>query len=288
MTALACGNLGRSVRAVALALAFAWAAPGLAQNPPALPATADLGGRAAADAKTASEQVVAGLSEHQINITTNFSGSEILVYGAVKREAPIPEEPPLQVIVTLEGPPTKVAVRKKGHVFGIWINTESVVINSAPSLYIVATSGPLDKILSATDDLRYHITIPRRIHDVGLTSMAPDSPSFIRALIRIREQEGLYALQQDAVTINQSTLFSTRVKLPANLTEGRYKLRIFLTRGGKVVSQYDSEVGVYKTGLERWLYRLSQNQAAIYGFLSLAIAVAAGWLASAAFQVFKR
>ena len=75
--------------------------------------------------------------------------------------------------------------------------------------------------------------------------------------------------------------------MPANLTEGDYATRIFLTRGGKVVSQYETSIDVRKVGLERWLFNLSRQQPLIYGLLSLTIAIAAGWGASAAFRLMR-
>jgi uncharacterized protein (TIGR02186 family) len=233
------------------------------------------------------EQIVAGLSENQIAITASFSGSSILVFGAVKREAP-PAEPPLQVIITLQGPRTPVLVSRKGHVFGLWINTANVRITQAPAYYAIATSAPLSKILSQTDDLRYKITIPRAIRETGVASQASDPHTFIDALIRLREKNGLYAVNEGAVTIEQSTLFRTRLKLPANLTEGLYTARIFLTRNGHVVATQKTDIRVRKIGVERWLFQLAQHQPAVYGLLSLVIAIAAGWLASAVFRLARR
>ena len=42
------------------------------------------------------ESVVLGLSQDEIAITTSFDGSEILVFGAVKREVPVPDGPELE------------------------------------------------------------------------------------------------------------------------------------------------------------------------------------------------
>ena len=42
---------------------------------------------------SAEEEVVAGLSQNRIAITANFDGSELLIFGAVKREAPPPRAP---------------------------------------------------------------------------------------------------------------------------------------------------------------------------------------------------
>ena len=59
------------------------------------------------------ETVVAGLSSDSVAITASFDGSEILIYGAIKRETPIPSGPPLQVIVTVEAPSSGVTVWRK-------------------------------------------------------------------------------------------------------------------------------------------------------------------------------
>ena len=95
-----------------------------------------------------------------------FSNEQILIYGAVKREAPIPASK-LDVIVTVEGPSTPLIIRKKDRVAGIWINRERVRIDAAPSFYAVATTGPLSTILSETDNLRHRITIPRAVRAVA-------------------------------------------------------------------------------------------------------------------------
>ena len=88
--------------------------------------------------------------------------------------------------------------------------------------------------------------------------------------------------------MDEQTLFRTAIELPAALTEGDYQTRIFLTRGGEVISQYQTSIFVRKVGLERWLFALSRENAFIYGLMSLAIAIAAGWGASAVFSAFRR
>ena len=46
---------------------------------------------------------------------------------------------------------------------------------------------------------------------------------FTEALIRIREDEGLYRLDEGSVSLIDQTLFRADVSLPANLVEGAYK-----------------------------------------------------------------
>ncbi|WP_170333396.1 TIGR02186 family protein [Ruegeria arenilitoris] len=233
------------------------------------------------------EQVVLGLSQDRVAITATFDGSEILIFGAVKRETPIPPGPPLEVIVAVAGPSSPVMVRRKARKLGIWVNTDSVLVDLAPSFYAVATSGPLDDILSDTEDLRYRISIERAIRSVGAAMHIRGAQSFADAVVRIREDEGLYSIRENTVAVDEQTLFRTSIAMPADLTEGDYKARIFLTRGKQVISQFETTIDVRKVGLERFLYNMSRQQPVWYGLMSLVIAIAAGWGASTAFRLLR-
>ena len=232
------------------------------------------------------ETIVADLSQRHVSITTNFNGSEILIFGAVRREGPRNADP-LDVIITVAGPPSPITVRKKDRVAGIWVNTDQAELDSAPSFYAVLSTGNLDDLISATEDLRHRITTPQLIRavDVGATEGAEN---FVDALIRIRKDEGAYQRRDNSVGIIDETLFRATVELPANLTEGDYETTMYLVRNGEVVNKFATSIDVQKVGLERFLFNLAHNQPLIYGLMSLAIAIAAGWLASAAFTVILR
>ena len=235
----------------------------------------------------AEEALVTGLSQNRVQITANFDGSEILIYGAVKRDAPPPKDPPLEVIVTVEGPSTSLIIRRKERVAGIWLNRSAVTVDAAPSFYAVATTDKLDKILSETEDLRHHITIPQVIRAVGISDEAENAPDFIDALERIRLDESRYRIAERTVQLADETLFRTDVALPANLTEGIYKVRLFILRGGVVLDAQERLIAVRKTGLERFLFNLAHEQPLLYGVLSLVLAAVAGWGASAAFRFIR-
>lgn len=233
------------------------------------------------------EEVIADLSQDRVSITTNFDGSEILIFGAVKRDETSAEGSPLDVIITVSGPSERVTVRRKARVAGIWVNTAAVEVDRAPSFYSVSTTGPLDEVLRETEDLRYKITINRAIRSVGAPHEISDSQSFTEALIRLKLDDGTYQTLENSVDLIDQTLFSTRVALPANLREGEYETRFFLTRDGVVVGSSETLIFVQKVGLERFLYNLAHNQPLAYGLLSLAIAILAGWIASTVFAYLR-
>ncbi|MBT7906489.1 MAG: TIGR02186 family protein [Marinovum sp.] len=237
-------------------------------------------------APVAAEEVVLGMSHDEVAITATFDGSEILVFGAIKRETKI-SPVPLQLIVAVSGPSKPLLVRRKERKFGIWVNTDTVEVDSAPSFYAIATSAPWDQAVSDTEDLRHKISINRAIRSVGAPMHIENAQSFSDAVMRIRKKSGLYQLRENTVAVDQQTLFRTSIEMPANLTEGNYKTRIFLTRNGQVVSDFETDIDVRKVGLERFLFALSRENPLAYGLMSLAIAIFAGWSASAVFQFIR-
>ena len=260
----------RLTRSVAILAALVWAS--------AVPAAA----------QAPEEKVIAGLSQTHVSITTDLSGSEIFIYGAIKRDAPVPKDWPLDVIVAVTGPLEPVIVRKKERKFGIWINDAGVTVDTAPSLYAVATTGPFRDIISFTDDFRYKVGIENLVHFIGETYDKEFKEGYPEALVRLRRASGIYFELIGAVKVIDETLFETRIRLPANLVEGDYRARIFLLRDKAVVDVFETSIEVRKVGLERWIYTMAQEQSALYGILSILVALTAGWLASAFFRLVFR
>lgn len=233
------------------------------------------------------QDLVLGLSDSEVAITTTFDGSDILVFGAIKHESIEGAQADLNVIITVEGPAEPVVVYRKDRRFGIWVNTDEVEVDAAPSFYAISTTAPIWDILSETDDLRNRITLPRAIRSVGAPDAVIDSADFTAALMRIRQNAGLYQLREGDATLIDNTLFRTEISLPANLVEGGYEVTVYLTQDRAVISTFGSVIDVRKAGLERVLYNLAHEQPFIYGLVSLAIAIAAGWGASAVFRLFQ-
>ncbi len=235
----------------------------------------------------AAELVVAGLSQHNVSLTTGFSGSELFVYGAVRRTDARPEPiEPLNIAITITGPATPVEVRRKERHFGIWTNGPGVMIDAAPSFYVVASSGNFRDTVTWTDDLRYGIGLEYAIKLIDAPVWVKDREDYRVAVARVREAEGLYSILPNSVKVIDNTLFETRIELPANLVEGDYHARVFLIRDKRVLDVYSDTIEVRRAALGRFVYMAAQDHAALYGTASLALALAAGWAASAFFRAF--
>jgi uncharacterized protein (TIGR02186 family) len=235
------------------------------------------------------ESFVTGMSTENIMLTANFTGSEVLVFGAIRRDSPIPVgEAPLDIVITLTGPPRTEIVRRKERRFGIWVNTEGVRIRQAPTYSAVASTRPIDDILSQTEQLRHQIGLEQAVRRVGGHSSLIDTSDYTDAMLRLRLASGLYERDDTGVTLAEDTLFQTRFDLPTNVVEGTYDTRFFLVRNSQVISTGETFITVEKAGIERWLYNLSQQRPLLYGLLSVGIALAAGWVAATAFRLARR
>ncbi len=235
----------------------------------------------------AQETVVVDLSQNRVEITATYSGSDIFVFGAVKREAPLPEGiGQLDVAIVVEGPLETATVRKKEKKLGIWVNSDSVEVHEAPSFFTIATTRPLTEMLNEGDRRDYAIGLDFAVRPQGQAEEGIED--FAAAVSRIRQAEGLYSEREGIVNLTEETLFEADILLPANLVEGDYTARIYLIRDKNIVADTSVEITVRKAGLEVWLYDLAHESPLIYGLLSLLVALVAGYGASEIFRRLKR
>lgn len=234
-------------------------------------------------------EIIGALSQNRVSLTANFSGSEILIFGAIRHDAPrIEDAPSYDIIITIEGPRHPVSIWRKARTFGIWTNVEAVSMPSVPSFYAVATTAPLGNILAPEEDARYRISAHHAIRPEQAAGAPVDIDSFTAALLRLRARDGAYLRLDRWVFLDRDVLFRATVALPANLTEGAYTTRMYLVREGAVVHQYRTAIFVRKEGLERWLHQLAFDRPLVYGILALIIALVAGWSASTAFRYIRQ
>jgi len=224
------------------------------------------------------QDLVADLSDHLIAITTDFTGTEVVLFGAIAE--------PGAVAVTVRGPADRVLVRRKSRVAGIWINTQSVAFEEVPSFYWSATSQPLD-ILADPAVLERHAI---GLDNLRLAPADPEAASqaevaeFRRALVRRKQDLGTYAATEARVSFLGERLFRVTIPFPANVPTGQYTVGVLLLRDGRVVAGQTTPLVVSKVGTGARVFAFAQRHGFAYGLLAVAIAVAAGWLASVAFR----
>ena len=100
------------------------------------------------------ERLVASLSNHRVAITSNFSGQDLVLFGAIEPEAGGEQAgKSYDVVVTVTGPRQTYRTRRKARVLGIWVNVDSREFVRVPSYLAVLSNRPFNAI-TKPDTLR--------------------------------------------------------------------------------------------------------------------------------------
>ena len=228
------------------------------------------------------EQLVSGISQDLIQITSNYTGSDIVVFGAIEGEPNAENHAPRDVVVVVRGPDADITVRRRDRVAGVWINHDAAKLSGMPSYYFLASTRPLAAI--APPDALTH-------YNIGLQNLQPDTvhshhdyEPFRQAALRHLTQDHLYTETPGGVEFLSETLFRAHVPVPAGVTRGQYNVEVYLLRGGVVQSAQSTPLFIDQTGLERRLYNFAHNQPFGYGLAAVVMAVIMGWISSLLFR----
>lgn len=224
------------------------------------------------------DQLVADLSERLIAITTAFVGTEVVVFGTTDGDG--------GVVVTVLGPRQDQIVRRKSRIAGIWINRDQVTFKRVPTYYAIATSRPLDEIARPDTMARLELGLDHlKLEPVDATGLEISQISAFRdALIRNKQDQGLYTVEPGRVTFVGPELFRTTLTFPANVPPGIYQVQVFELNNGFVTGAQRSTLVIGKIGLEADVYDFAQQRAPLYGLMAIVLAILSGWLASVVFR----
>lgn len=228
-------------------------------------------------AEAQSVPLVADLENHLVAITTGFTGTDVLLFGAT--------DGPGDVVILVRGPAEDISVRRKERFGPIWANAESIELRDVPSFYSVASNGVPEDFASFRIRERYQIGL----ENLRLTFADQRVPEEVQAeyreaVLRLNQDRDLYNAEIGSVSLLANRLFRTELHFPANVPTGIYFVEIYLFRDGDVASAEIVPLSISKIGIGAELYDFAHNMGPLYGLVAIIIAVLAGWAAEAAFR----
>ena len=224
------------------------------------------------------QSLVADLSHHLIAITTGFVGTQVVAFGVAESGS--------DVIVTVQGPREDLVVRRKARTAGVWLNRDRLAFARVPAYYAVASTGQLEQIARPAVLAQLEIGTayldlePIDASGVELSEIA----SFRDALIRRKQEQGLYSRRPAPINFIGEELFRTNLVFPANVPPGIYQVQVFELQDGFAGGAQRSTLVVSKVGFEADIYDFAQHRAALYGLAAIVLAIVAGWLAGVMFR----
>ena len=235
----------------------------------------------------ASAQRLAGaLTERQIEVTSNFVGQTLTLFGNVEPAIGLSDRPvkgPFQVIVVVTGPVQNRVVREQTNKFLIWLNTNSETFTRIPSYKWVFSSAPLTAITDPGTLAANHILLDANGNNS--TEQGNGSPKLFKTeLVRLMTQKGLYGINERGVQFSSPTLYSARIDVPGDVANGTFLAETYLFREGTLVAHEAESFVVRKAGLERLLGDSARDYPLAYGLTCVALALFTGWLGGVVFR----
>jgi uncharacterized protein (TIGR02186 family) len=234
------------------------------------------------------EAVHADVSTRRIAVTSTFSGTGIIVFGAVDNSRQMSAEAGLyDVVIVIAGAPSRLTARKKSNVGGLWINTSSTVFTSVPSYYAISSTRPIEEV--ASEDVLKSSGIgfdfvPMTLHRSAASLTAAEIKEWRDAVVRLKRRDRLYQQDEYGVAFVGRSLFRAAFDMPATVTVGAFETRVYLFRDGELLSTYTTKLNLEREGVEQFVHRFAFDHPFFYGVFTVMIAVGAGMLASYVFS----
>jgi uncharacterized protein (TIGR02186 family) len=221
--------------------------------------------------------LTAELSVSRIEVTTAFTGGEILVFGATER---LIQQQGDGVIVLVAGPNTSMVVRQKINVLGFWINGPSARFNRIPAYWALASTRPVEQMLAEDERTGERLGLGL----LQLPQLGARGQQFRLALRELKQSEGLWVDQARVVEVSGGRLFHVRLPLPSSVQTGLNRVQVMLVRDGRIAARQDLSLEVVRVGTAAWIENVARGTPLLYGVACVLLAAFAGWVGSVLFR----
>ncbi|AKM06436.1 TIGR02186 family protein [Altererythrobacter marensis] len=229
--------------------------------------------------------LVPEVSQDDVQVQQGFTGTELLLFGAILDPTGARAGQDYDIVVVLKGPTEPITIREKARVGGIWVNADSSAFHSAPSFFAIAASRPIDDLVDERTAVIYELGLDHLQLSPSGTIDPEEQARFTSGLVDLRERQGLYKEVTDGVQISEQVLYQARISLPSNVQTGTYTAETFAITRGRVIASAIAEVEVRKVGFERFVEVFAQRQSLLYGLLAVFMSVGTGWIAGRLFAM---
>lgn len=230
-------------------------------------------------APAGADELDVDLSRPDVQLDVSFEGSDLLLFGAKDQKG--------DVIVVVRGPERQTSMRLQQRVMGVWVRTDEVIFDNAPSYYALASSRPVAEVLPESVLKAEQIGTERlqlRVSAKPEGASPQTVQNFYDGLLRNMTKKHLYTAQSGEIELIGKQLFRTDLWFPATVQVGDYQVDTYLISNGRIENKKTTHLQVHKVGIEAQVYNFAHQHALIYGLLAVLIAVVSGWTANAVFR----
>jgi len=234
--------------------------------------------------------LVIGSDLDEITIGANFSGQDLLVFGAFYSDPSLPRDAKGDVIIEVKGPPQTIQVRRKKSFFGFWLNNTEVTFKEVPGFYYLTSTAEINDEVLAKNNIT--LLTPQNTQEIewGKIRMPKDRHDFLNAMKRNKNNLDLFAINSDSAQIDilDGNLFKTNIPIPNTVPIGNYTVSVYLLINSELKKDYEYGFKVKRIGIESMIHNLAINFPLIYGLLAVLLAGLMGWISAEMFRRLRK
>ena len=234
------------------------------------------------------ERLITTLSTSRVLISSNFTGTDVVLFGSVERDAQtVARRGGYDIVVTVTGPREDILTFRKERMFGIWVNADSRTFVKAPSYLTVLSNRTITDItdintLRRTQTGLARILLPQEISG-DIADSIRDDP-FRQAFLRLKIERNLYRETQNGVTFLTPALIRAAIPIPDDAPTGNYDIDVKLFADGTLLSRQQTAMEVVKVGFEQFVANAARDYGLLYGLATALMGLLTGWFASVVFR----
>jgi uncharacterized protein (TIGR02186 family) len=233
------------------------------------------------------ERLITSVSSSRVLISSSYSGAELVLFGAIERDASsISRSGTYDIVVTVKGPAGPLVIREKSRQAGIWANSDQMKYTDLPGYLAILSSRAISEVTSPQLRERFQIGLMENVRPRGNNpAFAPVRQTvFHEALVRLKQEARLYQQLERGVVFLAPNLFRAAITLPATAPLGNYEAVATLYADGAPLATEKSDFEVVKTGFEARTAAAAFGWPFLYGSSTVLLALAFGWLANYVFR----
>jgi len=216
------------------------------------------------------------LANHD-HITVGFfyHGSSVSVRGVA--------DPDADLVIKIASADGHEALKQKGKAGGvIWMNVGTLEFEHAPKLYEVFSTRPVGEILAPEEADRHVLGYEALGRHVAIEPAEDEAARerWFAEFLKFKEAQKLYASSTGEITFAEKDgkhTYFIDTPWPYQAPPGDYTVTVYAVRDGRVVETASHPVLVEKVGTVRYLSAMAKNRGALYGLLSVLVALGAGF-----------
>jgi uncharacterized protein (TIGR02186 family) len=208
----------------------------------------------------------------QVQIGLFYGGQEI----SVRADTPAGYD----VVIKLSGMDQDLDLKKKGKRGGVlWMNVGEVEYHQVPALFIINSTRALKDLASEAVLQRLGLDYDA-LEDQVTSPEEEDARSLYGELIKLKEKEGLFSVQESGIDISPAGSGSQQAAasffLPPKAPRGEYRVEVFGFKDGNGSLLESGTIKLDFAPSTAFIFNMAKKHGLAYGCLASAIAIIAG------------